>query len=115
MQSVQSTVETIENLCDVEINKVTSHAIQLSGSQFRIPVTEPMQLTRICHNGSTKVENHSWGIYPDVNGKLPQGEYSGQCIHPKSPCHFVTTVNSSASHPEGSEMVRYHRAKVLGD
>ena len=46
--------------------------------------------------------NHSGGVYPDVNGKLPQSEYSGPCIHQKSPCHFVTTVNSSASHPESS-------------
>ena len=49
-------VEAIENLCDVEINKVTSHAIQLSGNQFRILVNEPTQLTRICHDGSTTVE-----------------------------------------------------------
>ena len=49
-------VEAIENLCDVEINKVASHAIQLSGNQFRILVTEPTQLTRICHDDSTTVE-----------------------------------------------------------
>ena len=49
-------VEEIENLCNVEINKVKFHAIQLSGNQFRILVTEPTQLTRICHDGSTSVE-----------------------------------------------------------
>ena len=49
-------VEAIEKLCDVKINKVTSHAIQLSGNQFRILVTEPTQLMRICHDGSPTVE-----------------------------------------------------------
>ena len=39
-----------------KVNKVKSHAIQLSGNQFRILVTEPTQLTRICHDGSTTVE-----------------------------------------------------------
>ena len=48
--------------CNVEIGKVKSHAIQLSGNQFRILVTEPTQLTWICHDGSSKVETIS-GVY----------------------------------------------------
>ena len=55
-------VEEIEDLCAVEINKVKSHAIQLSGNQFRILVTEPTQLTRISHDGSTNVETIQ-GVY----------------------------------------------------
>ena len=49
-------VDQIEELCRVEIGKVKSHAIQLSGNQFRILVTEPTQLTKICLDGNTKVE-----------------------------------------------------------
>ena len=55
-------VEEIEDLCDMEINKVRSHAIQLSGNQFRILVTEPTQLTWICHDGSSKIETIQ-GVY----------------------------------------------------
>ena len=55
-------VEEIEDFCNVEIGKVKSHAIQLSGNQFRILVTKPTQLTWICHNGSSKVETIN-GVY----------------------------------------------------
>ena len=55
-------VDEIEDFCNVEIGKVKSHAIQLSGNQFRILVTEPTQLTWICHDGSSKVETIS-GVY----------------------------------------------------
>ena len=55
-------VEEIEDYCDVEISKVRSHAIQLSGNQFRILVTEPTQLTWICHDGNSKVETIH-GVY----------------------------------------------------
>ena len=55
-------VEEIEDFCNVEIGKVKSHAIQLSGNQFRILVTEPTQLTWICHDGSSKVETIN-GVY----------------------------------------------------
>ena len=55
-------VEEIEDFYNVEIGKVKSHAIQLSGNQFRILVTEPTQLTWICHDGSSKVETIN-GVY----------------------------------------------------
>ena len=55
-------VDQIEELCRVEIGKVKSHAIQLSGNQFRILVTEPTQLTKICLDGNTKVETIK-GVY----------------------------------------------------
>ena len=49
-------VDQIEDLCSGEIGKVKSHAIQLSGNQFRILVTEPTQLAKICLDGKTEVE-----------------------------------------------------------
>ena len=49
-------VEGIEENCRVEISKTRSHAVQLSGSQFRILVTSPTRLTRACKSGDTKVE-----------------------------------------------------------
>ena len=55
-------VEEIEDLCNVEIRKVKSQAIQLSGNQFLILVTEPTQLTIICHDGSTNIETIQ-GLY----------------------------------------------------
>ena len=55
-------VDQIEEFCRVEIGKVKSHAIQLSGNQFRILVTEPTQLTKICLDGNTKVETIR-GVY----------------------------------------------------
>ena len=49
-------VDRIEDLCRVEIDKVKSHAIQLSGNQFRILASEPTQLTKICLDGKTEVK-----------------------------------------------------------
>ena len=55
-------VDQIEELCRVEIGKVKSHAIQLSGNRFRILVTEPTQLAKICLDGNTQVETIE-GVY----------------------------------------------------
>ena len=55
-------VDQIEDLCSVEIGKVKSHAIQLSGNQFRILVTKPAQLTKICLDGNAQVETIE-GVY----------------------------------------------------
>ena len=55
-------IDQIEDLCSVEIGQVQSHAIQLSGNQFRILVTEPTQLTKICLDGTTEVKTIK-GVY----------------------------------------------------
>ena len=55
-------VDDIEKYCRVELSRLGSHAIQLSGSQFRILVTVPTQLTWNCVEGSTKVETID-GVY----------------------------------------------------
>ena len=55
-------IDQIEDLCNVEIGQVRSHAIQLSGNQFRILVTEPTQLTKICLDGTTDVKTIQ-GVY----------------------------------------------------
>ena len=48
-------VKEIERFCDVVISEVASHAVQLSGNQFRILVSRPTQLTIACKEGA-KVE-----------------------------------------------------------
>ena len=55
-------VDDIENRCRVELSRLRSHAIQLSGSQFRILVTVPTQLTWNCIDGSTQVDTID-GVY----------------------------------------------------
>ena len=74
-------VEEIEDLCDVEINKLKSHAIQLSGHQFGILVTEPNQLTRIGHDGSPSVETIQ-GVYILTLTEL--------CLKANTPDHVIT-------------------------
>ena len=48
-------MKEIERFCDVTVSEVASHAVQLSGNQFRILVSRPTQLTITCLEGA-KVE-----------------------------------------------------------
>ena len=48
-------MKEIERFCDVSISEVASHAVQLSGNQFRILASRPTQLTIVCTEGA-KVE-----------------------------------------------------------
>ena len=48
-------MDGIERFCEVPISEVASHAVQLSGNQFRIMASRPTQLTIACTEGA-KVE-----------------------------------------------------------
>ena len=48
-------MKEIERFCDVSVSEVASHAVQLSGNQFRILISRPTQLTIACTEGA-KVE-----------------------------------------------------------
>ena len=45
-------MKEIERFCDVTVSEVASHAVQLSGNQFRILVSRPTQLTIACLEGA---------------------------------------------------------------
>ena len=48
-------MKAIERFCDVTVSEIASHAVQLSGNQFRILASRPTQLTIACSEGA-KVE-----------------------------------------------------------
>ena len=48
-------MQEIERFCEVTVSEVASHAVQLSGNQFRILASRPTQLTISCLEGA-KVE-----------------------------------------------------------
>ena len=62
----------IERLCKVEVSEVKSHAIQLSGSQFRILATKPTQLTYNCEENQNKVKTIEGVFILELNDTCPK-------------------------------------------
>ena len=76
-------MKEIERFCDVSFAEVTSHAVQLSGNQFRILASRP-QLTIACTEGA-KVET--------VRG-VHLLTLTESCPKANTPDHFFVSVVS---------------------
>ncbi|CAB4024052.1 Hypothetical predicted protein [Paramuricea clavata] len=76
-------VDKIEDTCTVQVFNLKSHAVQLSGNEFRILSTEPVQLVQDC------------GPYQDPTVTTIQGVHilklTTECPTANTPTHLFTT------------------------
>ena len=94
-------MKEIERFCDVTVSKVASHAVQLSGNQFRILVSRPTQLTIACLKGA-KVETIQ-GIHLLTLTK--------ECPKANTPDHFFVRNPHIVSSQELIPLQLVHDAK----
>ena len=94
-------MKEIERFCDVTVSEVASHAVQLSGNQFRILVSRPTQLTIACKEGA-KVETIQ-GIHLLTLTK--------ECPKANTPDHFFVRNPHIVSSQELISLLLVHDAK----
>ena len=94
-------MKEIERFCDVTVSEVASHAVQLSGNQFRILVSRPTQLTIACLEGA-KVETIQ-GIHLLTLTK--------ECPKANTPDHFFVRNPHIVSSQELIPLPLVHDAK----
>ena len=68
-------MDGIERFCDVSVSEVASHAVQLSGNQFRIMAVKTYTTHNCLYRGSQS-RDYTRGPFAYSNGSLSQGQYS---------------------------------------